>query len=236
MTIANDLISQALRLAGVSASGETPEASDAEEALVDANNMLGQWSTEDLMLWYSKIDSVPLVAGQISYDVGPTGTSLVTVRPIEITQANYRTSDGLDLPVRVVPFDSYQRLIQKTTSQTTPQIMTYQPTNPNGTILVWPTPVSGTLRILSNNLLTTIADLADDVPMPVGYDEVFVTGVALRLCVRYNRPERYAAINEQYMLAKTNVKRKNNKKNVMFFDPALIGNNLGGRYNPYSDT
>ena len=236
MSIANDLLSRALRLVGALASGETADANDIEEAQADANDMLDQWCLEDLMLYYDKVDILPLVAGQISYDIGPTATGLVTERPIEILLANFRDADGLDSPVSVIPHDSYERLTQKTTDQTLPSVVCYQPTNPNGTILVWPTPSSGlSLRLMSNKQLTNIADLSDDVPMPKGYNEAFLYGIAERLCIRYGRKEMLEEIMNRAMLAKQNIKRKNKKKNVMFFDPALVNSRVSGAYNPYTD-
>ena len=236
MSVANDLLSRALRLSGALASGETADANDLLEAQDDANDMLDQWSTQDLMLYYDKVDIVPLVAGQISYDIGPTATSLVTERPIEILLANYRDANGLDTPMNVVPHDSYERLVQKTTSQTEPSIVCYIPTNPNGTLLVWPTPSSGmTMRLMSNKQLSNIADLSDDVPMPKGYNEAFIYGIAERICIRLGRKEMLDEIKEKATNAMMNVKRKNKKKNVMFFDPALLSGRTSGTYNPYTD-
>lgn len=222
---------------GALASGEPADPNDILEAMDDANDMLDQWCLEDLMLYYDKVDIIPLIAGTITYDIGPTATSLVTDRPIEVLLANYRNANGLDSPVSIVANDSYERLVQKDTQQTLPSIMTYIPTNPNGTIRVWPTPSSGlSLRIMSNKQLTNIADLADDVPMPKGYNEAFIFGIAERLCIRHGRKEMLEEIKEKATNAKLNVKRKNKKKNVMFFDPALVSGRVAGTYNPYTDT
>lgn len=235
MSLATTLVSRALKLVGVLASGETADANDALDCVDDINDMIDQWSLEDLMLYYDKVESVPLVAGQNTYLVGPTGTALVTVRPIEILLANYRDADNLDTPVSIVPMDSYERLVQKTTTQTIPSIMAYQPTNPDGTIYVWPTPSSGTLRVMSNNLLTRITDLSTDMILPIGYNECFLYGLAERLCIKYGRKDMLDDIANRALMAKQAVKRKNKKKNVMFFDPALISGRMGGTYNPYTD-
>lgn len=234
--ICNDLISRALRLVGALSAGETANANDSLEALDDVNDMLDQWSLEDLMLYYDKVTTLPLVAGQIQYSIGPTGTDLVMVRPIEILSANYRDSQDLDCGVAVVSMEDYQRIVQKTTPNTIPNTIAYQPTNPDGTLYVWPPPQAGySIRMLTNNLFTRVADLSEDVPLPIGYNECFLYGLAERLCIQYGREEMLATIVERSRIAKMNVKRKNTKKNTMVIDPAFLPRR-SGTYNIYSDT
>ena len=234
--ICNDLISRALRLVGALSAGETANANDSLDALDDVNDMLDQWSLEDLMIYYDKVTTLPLVAGQIQYSIGPTGTDLATVRPIEILSANYRDSQNLDCGVAVVSMEDYQMIVQKTTPNTIPNTIAYQPTNPDGTLFVWPPPQAGySLRLLTNNLFSRVADLSDDVPLPIGYNECFLYGLAERLCIQYGREEMLAVISERSRIAKMNVKRKNTKKTTMTIDPSFLPRRSGA-YNIYSDT
>ena len=231
-----DLITRALRLVGAVATGETANSNDALEALDDANDMLDQWSLEDLMLYYDKVVTLPLVAGQIQYSIGPTGTDLVEVRPIELLACNYRDSQDLDVAVNVVSMGDYQRIVQKETPNTIPNTVAYQPTNPDGTIFVWPPPQAGyELRLLVNSLFTRIAELNDDVPLPIGYNECFLYGLAERLCIQYGRAEMLDTISERSRMAKLSVKRKNVKKSTMLIDPSFLPRR-SGTYNIYSDT
>jgi hypothetical protein len=234
--LATDLISRALRIAGVLASGQTADANDSLEALDDVNDMLDQWSLEDLMIYFDKVTTLPLVAGQIQYEIGPTGVDLIMARPIEVLSCNYRDSQNLDVGVAVVSMEDYQRIVQKTTPNTIPNTVAYQPTAPNGTLYVYPPPQAGySLRLLTNNLFTVVADLSDDVPLPIGYNECFLYELAYRLCIRYGRPEMVDAIKAKAENAKMIVKRKNAKKTSMSIDPSFLPRR-SGTYNIYSDT
>lgn len=235
MASATEGITLALRIIGVAASGESIDANDLLEAVDEANNMLEQWSLEDLMIYYDKVDIIPLIAGQISYSIGPTGTDLVTTRPIEILSAAYRSSN-LDYPVIVKSHQDYQRVVQKTTTGNTfPEILAYQPTNPNGTILIWPVPTSGlTLRILSNKLFISISEPSIDMVLPIGYKDCFVYGLAERLCLKYGRLDLLPLISEKARNSKMIVKRKNTKKTTRIMNGMFLSK-TNAIYNPYSD-
>ena len=219
------------------ASGETADANDSLEALDEANSMLQQWCLEDLMLYYSKIDILPLVAGQILYQIGPTGADLVMVRPVELISITYRDSANFDRAVSPIAYEDYANILQKSTVGIQyPTMAAYQPISPNGNLYIWPTPISGSLRILSNNLFDSILDTANDVPLALGVEDCFVYGLSERLCIKYGRSEMMPQISEQYMKSKLNVKRKNTKNSTMTLSSRFLPKNTRSTtYNPNTD-
>lgn len=74
MTQPLDLISGALRSIGALESGETPDASSANDAFVLLNDMLAQWSAEKMMVHYVTEVAFPLVGSTYRYTIGPGGT------------------------------------------------------------------------------------------------------------------------------------------------------------------
>ena len=235
MSTANDLISNSLRKVGVLASGETAEGEDADETLEIMNDILEQWSLEDLMVYYSTILTIPLTAGVNSYTVGPTGV-LVATRPIELFGAVIRTADLLDIPIDIIAFENYQTIIQKATAGTYPTILTYQPTFPNGVIYLWQSPSSG-LSLLLNVAaqFIAVADLSTDIAFPPGYKKALQDAITVELCIKYGRSEMLDSIKESANNSKMLIKRKNAKRTTMTLRAEFLPGN-SGVYNPYSDT
>ena len=73
MTKPIDIISGALKDIGALASGETPAPEDAQDAFYMLNDMLDQWSNEDMMTYYKTEIIFPITPGQTQYTIGPTG-------------------------------------------------------------------------------------------------------------------------------------------------------------------
>lgn len=68
-----DIISRALKDIGALAAGETPTSDAAQDAFDMLNDMLDQWSNEDMMVYnYTEI-IFPVVQGQTQYTIGPGG-------------------------------------------------------------------------------------------------------------------------------------------------------------------
>lgn len=68
-----DVISRALKDIGALEAGETPTPDAAQDAFDMLNDMLDQWSNEDMMVFYKTEIVFPITAGQSQYTIGPTG-------------------------------------------------------------------------------------------------------------------------------------------------------------------
>lgn len=240
MPTANDLISRALRRAGILETGQTALANDSLEALDTLNDVLDQWSLEDLMIFYSTMESFALVDGTNSYSIGATG-NFITVRPIELLKAKLLDSGGITYDLEVIDFSNYQDIIQKNPpSSTQPTVIAYQPSYPNGQLYLWQTPSSGwTLQLETNKQFIRIADLATEIDdsFPVGFVKAMVDTLAAELCIEYGHLEHLQLLQEAALISKMNIKRKNAKKTVMRIDGMFMpGGRRPGTYNPYSDT
>ena len=74
MTQAKDIINGALRAIGALEAGETPDADQANDALVLLNDMLAAWSNSRMLLHYQTEIIFPIVPNQKSYTIGPGGS------------------------------------------------------------------------------------------------------------------------------------------------------------------
>lgn len=237
MPTVNYFVTKALRKCGALAQGQTADGNDALDCLDYLNDMLDQWTTEDLLLYYSFIISHALVAGTESYTIGPTGAAITATRPLEILGAGIRDSSSIDTPIRVVSFDDYEKILQKETQGTYPSSLAYQPTFPNGTIYVWQSPSAGlTLRMQVNAQFAalTAGDLAQEINLPPGYNKCIIDCLTKEIAPEWGRSELIDQINEDAKISKMLVKRKNTKKNTLSLDPAFLLRSAA-TYNPYSD-
>jgi hypothetical protein len=66
-----DIISRALKDIGALEAGETPTPDAAQDALDMLNDLIDQWSNEDMMVYNTTEIIFPLIAGQIQYTIGP---------------------------------------------------------------------------------------------------------------------------------------------------------------------
>lgn len=75
MTQPIDIISRALKDIGALEAGETPSPEAAQDAFDMLNDLIDQWSNEDMMVFNTTEIIFPLVPGQTQYTIGPTPTT-----------------------------------------------------------------------------------------------------------------------------------------------------------------
>jgi hypothetical protein len=73
MTRPIDIISRAMKDIGALAAGEVPTADEAQDGLDMLNDMIAQWSNENMMVFYRTEIVFPCVQNQVQYTIGPSG-------------------------------------------------------------------------------------------------------------------------------------------------------------------
>jgi hypothetical protein len=73
MTAPIDIISRALKDIGALEAGEVPTADAAQDAFDMLNDLVDQWSNEEMMVYYKNEIVFPIVSGQTQYTIGPGG-------------------------------------------------------------------------------------------------------------------------------------------------------------------
>ena len=71
MTAPIELISRALKDIGALESGETPTPDASQDALDMLNDLIDQWSNENMMVYNTTEIIFPIIPGQIQYTIGP---------------------------------------------------------------------------------------------------------------------------------------------------------------------
>ena len=74
MTTPLDIITRAMKDIGAVAAGEVPTADEAQDGLDMLNDMIAQWSNENMMVFYKTEIIFPTVQNTVQYTLGPSGS------------------------------------------------------------------------------------------------------------------------------------------------------------------
>ena len=100
MTTPYDIISRSLKDIGALEAGETPTSEATQDAFDMLQDLVDQWSNEDMMVFYKTEIIFPITSGQTQYTIGPTGninasfTGSISGTTLTITGIN---SGGINL-------------------------------------------------------------------------------------------------------------------------------------------
>lgn len=228
-TSALDIINGAARLLGVIFKSETLTADEANDGLVALNDMLDQWSNDNLITYAMTLESFALT-GAASYTIG-TGGAFNTSRPINIASAVVRLS-SVDYPLTIITQQEYQEDISvKSTTSSIPEYLTYDNGYPLGTINMYAIPTSGsTLRILSNKPLSNLSALTTTIDFPPGWKKALRFNLAIDMAGEYG-VEIPPAVIQGAKLSLGAIKRASSINNAMPPMPMM-----GQKYSIYGGT
>lgn len=216
---AYDLIVRSMRLGRILASGETPNAEEANDALDVLNDMLENWSTESQSVWAIANFTGNTVAGQATYTIGPTG-NFVSTRPKAIHGA-YVNFNGVSFVVDVIGQLEYNEISQKAMAQPIPNQLLYVNDYPNGSITLWPVPTQVVPLTISYDRVLAPLTLQETLSYPPGAAKALRWGLAVELMLEYGIPVD-PGIVVTAADAKADYKRSNTKRRVANYDAGLL--------------
>lgn len=184
----DDIIKRALRLIGVLPQGESPSTDQVTEASLALNGLVKAWQADGMPLWAIRTSSFTLTATS-SYTVG-IGQTVSISKPLKVLQAwNRNTTSNVDVPMRILTKDEYNRLGNKTSTGNPIQLY-YDPGIDTGTIYLFPVP--DTTSIANQTIYFTHQrtfedfDSSTDTPdFPQEWYDAVVYGLACRLAPEY---------------------------------------------------
>jgi hypothetical protein len=221
-----DLIKSSMRLIGVLAPGETPSASEAQDAFSVLNDMVDSWNNQRLMLFAEVRQVYPLVVSQQGYTVG-TGGDFDTTRPPRIT--NYgiislnNPAQPLELPMQILTKDQWAAKPVKNIESALPREVWNDGGFPLLTLYVWPIPnVAVNMAIYPWVQISEFADLSKtDYTFPPGYRRCLRYNLAVELCAEFGAPLT-PAVASIAVSSKGEIKSLNEPILQMLCDPALV--------------
>jgi len=176
MATTQDLINSALRLIRVLDSGETPTATESNDALTALNQMISNWSAAGVPIYQESKDTITLT--------GAANYPLVT-RPIKITSAQVSFA-GISFPVGIVTSQQWTQPKDRTATSKFAKELYWDGGYPNGMVWLWPLVAAGSmLEVFSLKPLAQFASLGDTINLPAGYEQALRFGLAGVLAPEY---------------------------------------------------
>ena len=238
MATPNDIITRALKKAGVLGVGQTALADDVNDAFLDLNGMLAQFQRKRWLV-YHLVDVAFVSTGAQSYTVGSGGNFNVAWRPDKIEAAFFRQivpsqTNLVDYPLTLLQArEDYNQIALKTLGPFAGYLF-YDSAYPLGYAYPWPILAANTyeLHLTLKENLGQFSTLTDTVNLPPEYAEALEWNLALRLRATYQLPPDQTVNGmardslELIRGANTQIPRARMPKDLM----------SGGRYNIFSDT
>jgi hypothetical protein len=236
MTTAGDIISEALKAAGVTGVGQAAAAEDVTDALIHLNQLIGQWNRKRWLVWHL-VDAALTSTGAQTYTVGPGGNFDIP-RPDRLEAAYVRqliagSPNLVDYPLEILNSrEDYSRIRLKTLTSW-PQAIFYDAAYPLGVVHPHPVPQAGLFEIhlVVKDTLSQVAAPGTALNLPPEYEAALLWNLAARLRSAYQLPPDPVAIG----LAKDalNVIRNADAQIPRLRMPGALG--PGGVYNIFSD-
>jgi hypothetical protein len=194
MPTATQVIYRSLRLIGQIRPGQGASASQNNDGLATANDMLDAWSVERLNVFNVATASYPLTTATPAYLIGP-GQTLNAPRPIRIERAgiliaNPNGSGTIRQPLRILSEREWDAIAVKISTSPIPEKLYCDNAYPYATLNLLPIPTfsSGTapkLELSTWTALTQFPDLTTDVEFPPAYELAIRYNLALLLAPGY---------------------------------------------------
>ena len=211
----------ALALTNAVGVDQTLTAAESTDCLRAFNDLLEDFSLQNLAVFGISNYTFNSVAGQATYTIGTGG--FLNVRPVKIHEYGYSTISGVSFPFRERTQGEYNLLGQKDLQNAYPSRYLYVNSFPYGLLTLWPVPSSIIPITLSiDRVFETVDSINDSIAFPQGYANVFTYQLALRLASPFGVDIRkYPQVAQTATTSFANLKRANKKPIVMQYDEQL---------------
>jgi len=183
------IINSAMKKMGILARSESPNADESTDAMQSLNWMLDSWSIRGIVARARLNATYTLTGGTRSYQIGPTATNFVQIRPIQIATASviYPGGSQLEIPLDVeTSLEQYQAFGDRLYLQGLPSHLFYDPQFPNGLMYIYPIPDQAySIEIDSYVALQEVTTLSSVFNLEPAYFEAIVYNLAARMAPDY---------------------------------------------------
>lgn len=188
MSTTKDIIKQALRNIGVTASGEEPGSDELQDAYLIFQQMVDDWSlSKGLVVETHESFETNTVGAASSYTIG-SGGDLNTAWPIRILDCRARDAGNTETTITVVGLDQWSSVPVKNVVQI-PSYVYYKPAYPLGTLYfdkIWLD--NYTMKLVTWKEITALPSLNSALAYAPGYERALRLNLELELCPAFERP------------------------------------------------
>ena len=217
-----DLVTSAMKIAGVLGQNETPTSSEALDGFIALNDFLDSLSINRTNIFTIAQNNFPLTNGVETYTIGSGGV-FDTTRPIKIDNAFIRIN-SVDFPLREINKQDYDAIAYKTNGSF-PQYYYYEPSFPLGSITIYGVPTQGSIYLDTWTPLTQFANLTTAYSFPLGYYRMLRYNLAKEIAPLY----RVSMTQEAQIIATESLANIENRNIPDFVMKTEVGTMVGNR-------
>lgn len=188
-----DLITLALKTAGVIGVGQTPDFTDTNDCFVILNSMIAQWN-RNRWLVYTLVDTAVTSTGAQSYTVGTGGDfNIPRIDRLETAFARLLTgnpNNPFDYPLTLLDSREDYSAITLKRLTTFPTSIFLDSDFPLGKVYPWPVPAAGQFEIhlITKKVLPQFPDLTTTIALPPEYLDCLIWNLSVRIRPLYQLP------------------------------------------------
>lgn len=225
-TTALTLIEDALGLTNAVGADQTLTADEVSDCLRVFNDVLEDWSTQQLAVYGQADQTFNTVANQASYTIG-TGGNWATTRPVRIHEPAYATVSGVTFPYVSVNQQQYDMIALKTQAgggTDDAQVYLYVNSYPLGSVTLWPVPNAVIpITFAIDRVLAQVTNAATSISFPPGYAKAFKYTMGVELAPLFGKKiTQYPDVLAIQKQTFANIKRANQKPVLLGYDVALL--------------
>ena len=224
----NQIVTAALRLLNVKATGDALTADEATDGLQALNELIEEMNTQSLFQTAKTQITQVITPSDGTYTFGTGGDN--SVRPLEIYTA-YIVDSNVSYPVDIISNEEYSDISFKTTTSEHPYCLYFRAAYPLATVQLYPVPTSAvTLYLEARAALATYSAVTDSVNLPPAYMKYIKNQLAIDIGPEYR--EASASVREAARNAKEHIKRLNSIDKPTMCNTAQIAvrRGYGGAY------
>ena len=231
-----DLITLALKQAGVVGVGQSVQAEDSSDSLALLNAMLGQWAVRRWLVYALQDVSIEATGVQ-TYTYGPGG-NFNYASTDHLEAAYFRLTNTVqpqepDFPLELITsYEDWARIRLKSLT-TWPQFVFFDGSYPLANVMFWPIPSANMyqLHLITKQPVSAFTGLTQTIALPPQYQEALLYNLGLRLRTHYQLPP--DPMLKSLADASLMTLRDSNAQVPRLKIPGSLPG--GGWYNPFSD-
>lgn len=172
-----DLCTDAMLELGLVAAGNVPSGDDLAWVLSKLNRIIDRWNIDRNTIYADVPVSYTTTPALQPHTIGPTGTFVVTQRPVAIDGATLILT-GARYPLDGHDVDWWRNLSLQTITSSMPTDFYYSADWPNGSLYLWPVPTAAVTLELQTRIVLTQFLLPDTLSLPPGYQDAVTLTLA----------------------------------------------------------
>jgi hypothetical protein len=220
------LIRDGLGLTNAVGVDQTLSADEAADGLRVLNDLIENWSLQNLAVWGEANQNFSASSGQATYTIG-VGGAWNSVRPVNIVEG-YATLSNTPYPIYRIQQEEYNAISTKN-QPGTPEAFLYVNDYPLGLITLWPVPDSVMpISFTIDRVISSISAVGDVISFPPGYYKAFKYALGVELAAPFGKPiAQYPEVVDIANKSLADVKRANRKRSFQYADPTF--SSMGGQ-------